>query len=112
MPHRWRVMAPAATSLGRSKEKLGNADGVKFDEAMPVPERMSAWVLGDPDALELVEKPVPMPGRAEALVRIDAVAICATDLEIDGERLRVVSSVSFLTMKLAAFKDRGKGDYF
>ena len=43
---------------------------------------MRAWVLDDPGQLSLVEKPVPMPGRAEVLVRIDAVAICATDLEI------------------------------
>ena len=47
-----------------------------------VPERMKAWVLGGPDELYLVEKPVPQPGAAEVLVRIDAVAICATDLEI------------------------------
>lgn len=47
-----------------------------------VPETMRAWVLGGPDELTLTEKPVPTPGRAEALVRIDAVAICATDLEI------------------------------
>ena len=43
---------------------------------------MKAWVLGDPGELRLVEKPVPRPGAAEVLVRIDAVAICATDLEI------------------------------
>ena len=43
---------------------------------------MRAWVLDDPGQLSLVEKPIPMPGRAEVLVRIDAVAICATDLEI------------------------------
>lgn len=48
----------------------------------PVPELMKAWVLGDPDRLSLVDKPVPMPGRAEVLVRVDTVAICATDLEI------------------------------
>jgi len=30
----------------------------------------------------LTEKPVPTPKRAEVLVRIDAIAICATDLEI------------------------------
>lgn len=48
----------------------------------PVPEKMKAWVLGDPGQLTLSEKPVPAPGRAEVLVRIDAVAICATDLEI------------------------------
>ena len=49
---------------------------------LPVPERMKAWVLGDPDRLTLIDKPVPVPGRAEVLVRVDAVAICATDLEI------------------------------
>jgi L-iditol 2-dehydrogenase len=47
-----------------------------------VPKTMKAWVLGDPDQLNLIEKPVPEPGPAEVLVRIDAVAICATDLEI------------------------------
>jgi L-iditol 2-dehydrogenase len=43
---------------------------------------MKAWVLGDPGELSLVTKPVPRPGQAEVLIRIDAVAICATDLEI------------------------------
>src|SRR5215471_16171777 len=47
-----------------------------------VPERMKAWVLGGPDEIYLVEKPVPEPNIAEVLVRLDAVAICATDLEI------------------------------
>jgi len=47
-----------------------------------VPETMRAWVLGDPGELAPTEKPVPRPGRAEVLVRIDAVAICATDLEV------------------------------
>ena len=57
-------------------------DGVKTSPAFPIPDRMKAWVLGDPDQLMLREKPVPVPARAEVLVRIDAVAICATDLEI------------------------------
>lgn len=55
--------------------------GVKTDPDWPVPERMKAWVLGDPGELTLAEKPVPVPKRAEVLVRIDAVAICATDLD-------------------------------
>jgi len=42
---------------------------------------MKAWVLGDPDQILLRDKPTPVPARAEVLVRIDAVAICATDLE-------------------------------
>jgi 2-desacetyl-2-hydroxyethyl bacteriochlorophyllide A dehydrogenase len=57
-------------------------DNVKTDPGYPIPETMRAWVLGDPDQLRLTEKPVPVPARAEVLVRIDAVAICATDLEI------------------------------
>jgi threonine dehydrogenase-like Zn-dependent dehydrogenase len=57
-------------------------DGVTTSSDFPIPDRMKAWVLGDPDQLMLREKPVPVPARAEVLVRIDAVAICATDLEI------------------------------
>ena len=48
----------------------------------PVPSTMRAWILGGPGELKLGEKPVPTPKRGEVLVRIDAVAICATDLEI------------------------------
>ena len=43
---------------------------------------MKAWVLDDPEQLRLTEKPVPEPGPAEVLVRIDAVSICGTDVEI------------------------------
>src|ERR1700748_2331811 len=55
---------------------------VKTSSDFPIPEKMRAWVLGDPDQLTLTKKAVPVPKRAEVLVRIDAVAICATDLEI------------------------------
>jgi L-iditol 2-dehydrogenase len=48
----------------------------------PVPETMKAWVLGGPDELSLVDKKVPEPGPAEVLVRIDAIAVCATDIEV------------------------------
>ena len=48
----------------------------------PIPETMKAWVLGNPDQLILIDKPIVMPGKAEVLVRIDAVAICATDLDV------------------------------
>jgi len=43
---------------------------------------MKAWVLGDPGELTLVDKPVPAAGVGEVLVRVDATAICATDLEV------------------------------
>ena len=47
-----------------------------------IPKTMKAWVLDDPEQLRLVKKPVPEPGPAEVLVRINAVAICGTDVEI------------------------------
>jgi L-iditol 2-dehydrogenase len=59
-----------------------NPAGVKTSPNFPVPAQMRAWVLGNPDELVLRKKPTPAPKRAEVLVRIDAVAICATDLEI------------------------------
>jgi L-iditol 2-dehydrogenase len=55
--------------------------GVKTSPDWPIPDTMKAWVLGDPGELALTDKPVPVPKKAEVLVRIDAVAICATDLE-------------------------------
>ncbi len=58
------------------------ADRSALSNEYRVPERMKAWVLGGPDEILPVEKPVPLPGAAEVLVRIDAVAVCATDLEI------------------------------
>src|SRR6202049_836577 len=57
-------------------------DQVKTSPDFPVSETMRAWVLDDPGQLTLTTKPVPVPKKAEVLVRIDAVAICATDLEI------------------------------
>lgn len=61
---------------------MAREQGVKTHPDYPVPETMKAWVLGDPGQLTFVDKAVPSPKKAEVLVRIDAVAICATDLEI------------------------------
>ena len=56
--------------------------GVDRSNQFPIPGKMKAWVLGAPEELSLVDKPVPQPGAAEVLVRVDAIAVCATDLEI------------------------------
>lgn len=53
-----------------------------MQQQFQIPETMQAWVLGNPDELRLVEKPVPQPGAAEVLVRIGATAVCGTDLEV------------------------------
>ena len=54
----------------------------KISDKYPIPEKMKAWVLGDPDELSLIDKPIIMPSKSEVLIKIDAVAICATDLEV------------------------------
>lgn len=61
---------------------MGSTTGQSRGLGDDLPDTMRAWVLGDPEELTLTDKPTPSPGRAEVLVRIDAVAICATDLEI------------------------------
>jgi L-iditol 2-dehydrogenase len=58
------------------------SEAARLSNEFPIPGRMKAWVLDGPEELHLAEKPVPEPGAAEVLVRIDAVAVCATDLEI------------------------------
>jgi D-arabinose 1-dehydrogenase-like Zn-dependent alcohol dehydrogenase len=62
--------------------------GVKTGNAFPIPDTQRAWVLGDPGELTLVQKAVPVPKKAEVLVRIDAIAICATDLDVTGTARR------------------------
>ena len=54
----------------------------KTSTKFPIPETMKAWVLGDPNEILLIDKPLEMPGKSEVLVKIDAVAICATDLDV------------------------------
>src|SRR5882762_4425022 len=50
--------------------------------ATPLARQMLAWTLGNPGELSLDQKQVPVPDRSEVLVRIDAVAVCATDLDV------------------------------
>jgi L-iditol 2-dehydrogenase len=50
--------------------------------AAPPAQRMLAWTLGNPGELSLDQKDVPAPDRSEVLIRIDAVAVCATDLDV------------------------------
>ena len=51
-------------------------------QAGALPATMKAWVLDGPHQLRLTEKPVPEPGPAEVLVRVHAVALCGSDLEV------------------------------
>ncbi|TWS18469.1 erythritol/L-threitol dehyrogenase [Tsukamurella asaccharolytica] len=46
-----------------------------------IPETMPAVVCHGPEDYRLEQVPVPVPGRGEALVRVEAVGICASDLK-------------------------------
>ena len=59
---------------------MGNS--LKTSKKFPIPNTMKAWVLGNPNELKLIDKNVPLPNKSEVLIRIDAVAICATDLDV------------------------------
>ena len=57
-------------------------DDIKISKKYSLPNEMKAWVLKSPNELELKTKAIPNPGYSEVLVKIDAVAICATDLDV------------------------------
>ena len=57
-------------------------DDIKISKKYSLPKEMKAWVLKSPNELELKTKAIPNPGYSEVLVKIDAVAICATDLDV------------------------------
>ncbi|MGH7097404.1 MAG: zinc-dependent alcohol dehydrogenase [Stellaceae bacterium] len=69
---------------------MTTAPHVSRSNAYPIPQTMRAWVLDGPGELRLAEKPVPAPGRTEVLVRIDAIAVCATDIEVIGHGLPAI----------------------
>ena len=58
--------------------------GVTIEDppATVAPKKMLAWTLGKPGELCLDQKDIPTPDRSEVLIRIDAVAVCATDLDV------------------------------
>ena len=57
-------------------------DDIKTSKKYLLPKEMKAWVLKSPNELELKTKAIPTPSYSEVLVKIDAVAICATDLDV------------------------------
>ena len=67
--------------IAAERDRLRASPNVKTNARFPIPDTMRAWVLGDPGQLILKQKPVPVPGKAEVLIRIDAVAICASDID-------------------------------
>jgi threonine dehydrogenase-like Zn-dependent dehydrogenase len=46
-----------------------------------IPETMRAVVVHGPEDYRLEQRPVPVPGEGDLLLRVDAVGICASDLK-------------------------------
>jgi L-iditol 2-dehydrogenase len=40
-------------------------DATSHSNQYPIPDQMKAWVLGGPEELSVIEKPVPEPGPTE-----------------------------------------------
>ena len=81
------IRAPLYGSEVKSKRSISKTEGIRWwktepNEGAVYQARCMPGCWAAPNELHFSEKPVPVPGRAEVLVRIDAVAICATDLEI------------------------------
>ena len=49
---------------------------------MRIPSRMRAVVLAGPDAIEVREVETPAPGPADVLIRVEACALCSTDVAL------------------------------
>src|SRR5438093_13636081 len=49
---------------------------------MAIPRTMKATVLVAPHRFELQERPVPVPGDEDVLIRVRACGVCGTDLKI------------------------------
>jgi L-iditol 2-dehydrogenase len=49
-----------------------------------LPNRMRAAVLFGPDDMRITEKPVPVPGEGEVLVKVAMCGTCGTDLKIQS----------------------------
>lgn len=47
-----------------------------------MPEIMRAVLCSEPGQLEIVERPIPVPQKGEALVRLRRIGVCGTDMHI------------------------------
>lgn len=66
----------------------------------------AAFFLG-PNQMELREAPVPVPGLGEVLLRVNACAVCGTDLRIlGGGKTRGVYRRAYLDTRLRRISSR------
>ncbi|MBI1757402.1 MAG: alcohol dehydrogenase catalytic domain-containing protein [Fimbriimonas ginsengisoli] len=58
-----------------------NADNLRGEAALAVPDRMRRAVLVRPGEIRIEETPTPKPGPSEVLVRVVAATTCGSDLK-------------------------------
>jgi len=81
---------------------------------MPEQRRMKAMVLHQPgQTLRYEERAIPSPGSGQVLVRVEACAVCRTDLhvvdgELPGQRLPIVPGHEIVGIVEAAGPDAGE----
>lgn len=93
------------------------------DRPGPPTRTMHAWEVGEPGPVEdgplrYVEKPVPVPGPDELLVRVTACGVCRTDLHVSEGDLPVRRAhvtpghevVGSVAARGAAVRDHAVGD--
>jgi L-iditol 2-dehydrogenase len=55
---------------------------LKEGNVLNIPKQMKAAVLMGPDRIELKEVRTPVPGPADVLIRVEACAVCSSDLSL------------------------------
>jgi erythritol/L-threitol dehydrogenase len=77
-------MCRTPSSVSRATPRARPTGRIESEEAAvsnALPETMQAVVCHGPQDYRLEEVPVPRPGPGQALVRVEAVGICASDLK-------------------------------
>src|SRR6185369_11375178 len=62
--------------------RLGYSPKIYRRDGMQIPRTMKATVLMAPHRFEVLDRPVPVPGDEDVLVRVRACGICGTDVKI------------------------------
>ena len=69
------MIATDVVEQGKPWPRPRSERGVKGDRLMEIPRTMTATVLVAPHRFELLERPVPVPGDEDVLIRVRACGV-------------------------------------